>query len=82
MLKGKAIADTKNSAKTKTVENTNENLVIMKKIISYYRSSCQSYWQKACCHSPFPVPRVDKLIGLYDRNTRGLLKSMREEDVM
>lgn len=80
------MTDIKISEKTKAVENTSENLIIMKKVIQFLQFFLPVTLAKrlvaiVLLAAGIPVPRVTELTGLCDRSTRGLLKSMREEDV-
>ena len=80
------MADIKIPEKTKAVENTNENLIIMKKVIQFLQFFLPVTLAKrlvaiVLLAAGIPVPRVTELTGLCDRSTRGLLKSMQEEDV-
>ncbi len=79
------MADIKIPEKTKAVENTNENLIIMKKIIQFLQAFLPVTLAKrlvaiVLLAAGIPVPRVTELTDLCDRSTRGLLKSMREGD--
>ena len=81
------MADIKISEKTKAVENTNENLIIMKKVIQFLQVFLPVTLAKrlvaiVLLAAGVPVPRVTELTGLCNRSTRGLLKSMREGDVV
>ena len=81
------MADIKISEKTKADENTNENLIIMKKVIQFLQVFLPVTLAKrlvaiVLLAAGVSVPRVTELTGLCDRSTRGLLKSMREEDVV
>ena len=80
------MADIRIPKKTKAVENTNENLIIMKKVIQFLQFFLPVTLAKrlvaiVLLAAGIPVPRVTELTGLCDRSTRGLLKSMQEEDV-
>ena len=80
------MADIKISEKTKAVENTSQDLIIMKKVIQFLQFFLPVTLAKrlvaiVLLAAGIPVPRVTELTGLCDRSTRGLLKSMREEDV-
>ena len=80
------MADIRIPKKTKAVENTNENLIIMKKVIQFLQIFLPVTLAKrlvaiVLLAAGVPVPCVTELTGLCDRSTRGLLKSMREEDV-
>ena len=80
------MADIRIPKKTKAVENTNENLIIMQKVIQFLQIFLPVTLAKRLVAivllvAGVPVPRVTELTGLCDRSTRGLLKSMREEDV-
>lgn len=79
------MADIKGAVKTETVEITNENLVIVKKVIDFLQLFLPVTLAKRVVAiillaAGVPVPQVTKLSGLCDRSTRGLLKSMREEE--
>lgn len=80
------MADIKIPEKTKAVENTIGNLIIMKKVIQFLQAFLPVTLAKRLVAiillaAGVPVPRVTELTGLCDRSTRGLLKSMREEEV-
>lgn len=86
MKEGEAMTDIKISEKTKAVENTSKDLIIMKKVIQFLQFFLPVTLAKrlvaiVLLAVGIPVPRVTELTGLCDRSTRGLLKSMREEDV-
>lgn len=79
------MADTKGIGKTKTVETTNENVIIVQKVIKFLQlflpiTLAKRVVAMILLAAGVPVPRVTELSGLCDRSTRGLLKSMREEE--
>lgn len=79
------MADTRLSNSRKTVECVNDNIDIMKKVIEFLQIFLPLTLAKrlvaiVLLAAGVPVPRVTELSGLCDRSTRGLVKSMREED--
>lgn len=79
------MADTRLSNSHKTVECVNDNIVIIKKVIEFLQIFLPLTLAKrlvaiVLLAAGVPVPRVTELSGLCDRSTRGLVKSMREED--
>lgn len=79
------MADTRLSNSRKTVECVNDNIVIIKKVIEFLQIFLPLTLAKrlvaiVLLAAGVPVPRVTELSGLCDRSTRGLVKSMREED--
>lgn len=79
------MADTRLSNSRKTVECVNDNIVIIKKVIEFLQNFLPLTLAKrlvaiVLLAAGVPVPRVTELSGLCDRSTRGLVKSMREED--
>ena len=79
------MADTKLSGSPKTVECDNDNIVTIKKVIEFLQIFVPLTLAKrlvaiVLLAAGVPVSRVTELSGLCDRSTRGLVKSMREED--
>lgn len=80
------MTETNDTGKTKPVENNNENLIAIKKIIELLQlflpvTLAKRLVAMILLAAGVPTKRVTELSGLCDRSTRGLLKSMREEDV-
>lgn len=80
------MTDTNDTAKTKAVENSSGNLAAIKKIIEFLQfflpiTLAKRLVAMILLAAGVPTKRVVELSGLCDRSTRGLLKSMREEDI-
>lgn len=80
------MADTNDTKKTKATENSKENLTIIRKGIEFLQIFLPVTLAKRLVAiillaAGVPTKRVTELTGLCDRSTRGLLKSMREEDI-
>lgn len=77
------MADTE---KTKAVESSNENPDAIKKILNFLQfflpvTLAKRLVAMILLAAGVSTKRVTELSGLCDRSTRGLLKSMREEDI-
>lgn len=80
------MTDNKKSVKTTMIENCNDGAGIIKKVIEFLRFFIPITLAKrlvavVLLAAGTPTPRVTELTGLCDRSARGLLKSMREEDI-
>lgn len=80
------MTDDKKSVKAAMTENHNDGAGIIKKVIEYLQLFIPITLAKrlvaiVLLAAGTPTPRVTELTGLCDRSARGLLKSLREEDV-
>ena len=80
------MAGKKGAGKREIIANTNENTGVIKKVIEFLQVFMPITLAKrlvaiVLLAAGVPVARVTQLTGLCDRSTRGLLKSMGEEDI-
>ena len=72
------MTDTNDTEKTKAVENNNENLIVIKKIIEFLQlflpvTLAKRLVAMVLLAAGVPTKRATELSGLCDRSTRGLL---------